>query len=158
MKIKKSQMRHKWIVWLYSPVGRLGAGVPIKPGIIVSSRKTAKFLASNHASKAVGNEGVWCRWSHNIRSIQASNDYIHFIDVTTAHHIDDDQIRRVLCDLSELEFVMMMECESSRKRYARASRNLAVIGERHEAVFRSIAIGIGAAVSVLFLNKLCENP
>lgn len=140
LKMKKSLKRHKWLVWLYSPTGRLGSDVPIKPGIVVNSRRRAKKIASKHSCKMVGNEGVWTRMSHSIRDRQAENEYRFFTDVTTMHHLGDGIKNRVLCHLTEYDFVMLMNCEYSRHRYARAAHNPAIIGERHQAVYRSTTL------------------
>lgn len=128
-----SLLRHKWIVWLYSPTGHpsCGPGVPIRRGTIVSSRRAAKRIATNHASKAPGNKSVWCRWSYSIRGRHAQRDYIQFADVI-ATHTSDGAVSRVLCDLSAQEFVWQMKHPYCRNRYARAARNRHVIGKRHE--------------------------
>jgi hypothetical protein len=97
-------------------------------------------LAIKHANSAASNESVWCRWSHNIRGKQSSNDYILFVDVISNHHMSDGRISHVLCDLSELEFVDMMASRYSRKRYTSAYLNPKVIGERREAVYRSTTL------------------
>ncbi len=138
----KSLKRHKWVVWLYTSQGRPGHGpdVPIRKGTIVTSRRKAKRLADMHARKRAGNQGVWCRWSYNIRGRDAEKPYIQFCDLVTQFHLHDGTVNRVLAPTEPEDFALLIESEYVRERYRRAAANPHIIGERRSEVFRSVTV------------------
>lgn len=138
VRIQKSQKRHRWIVWMYTSNGNNGnPDAPYKPGIVVTSRKIAKLMAERHANRRPGNKACWTRYSHNVRGRDAQSNYISFFDVTSTYHMGNRKVVRVLCDLSEIEFVNILNSPFTKKRYFNASRNPIVNGKRRDCVYRS---------------------
>lgn len=142
MHVENHLMRHRWIVWMYTPTsGNIErVVVPCKNGVIVSSRRLAKRLAEKHANKSIGNTACWCRYSLKIRGNASQLCNSFFLDVTSTYHLGQGVIKRVLCDLSAKEFVDIFNSTRASKRYFSACHNPLIIGDRKKTAYRNYSV------------------
>ncbi len=95
-------IRHQWILWFYD------FGVrdwPLKRGILLSSRRKAKKMASHYVSQKANPDAiaVYQRQSWNIRDPKAESNYIWYTDIfsTIVEYNTEDRSVKIRSQLTQ---------------------------------------------------------